>query len=327
MKNKLFVSFPPHQQDKASIRSMTFTTIAALGPAVLAAVYVYGFRAVVLLVLGLLAAVAAEAGITRMMGKPSTIHDGTAALTGLLLAMLMPPGMPWWAIIIGAAVAIFLGKMVFGGLGASPFNAVVVGWVVLRLSWPDAVSTFYEPTPFWEGWARLYAVDFSELPLGLLDYGQGTAVLDMYDLGPLLIGNVPGAIGATSVIALLAGGIYLVAVRVVPWQIPTGFLGGMLIFGGILWYIDPNTYSNPVWHVMFGYSLLGAFFLAPDMVTSPYTFIGMILFGVGAGILNLIIRYWGSYQDGVVFAILFLNALTPVLDRIKPKSYGQVQAA
>jgi electron transport complex protein RnfD len=327
MRNKLFVSFPPHKQDKASIRSMTFATIAALSPAILVSVFVYGFRAVVILVLGMLAAVAAEAGINRIMHKPSTIHDGTALLTGLLLAMLMPPGMPWWGIVIGAAVAIFLGKMVFGGLGASPFNAVLVGWVVLRLSWPDAVSTFYEPTPLWEGWARLYAVDFSELPLGLLKYGEGASVMDMYDLGALLIGNVPGAIGATSVVALLAGGIFLVAARVTPWQIPTGFLGGMLIFGGIFWYIDPNAYSSPIWHAMFGYSLLGAFFLAPDTATSPYTFAGMILFGAGAGILNLIIRYWGTYQDGVVFAILFLNALTPVLDRIKSKSYGQVQAA
>ncbi|MEW5722927.1 MAG: RnfABCDGE type electron transport complex subunit D [Thermodesulfobacteriota bacterium] len=329
MNNRLIVSFSPHRQDRATIASMTYTTIAGALPAVLVGFYYYGLRAMVIVALAVLAAVATEAGLQRIMGRPVTVTDGTAVLTGLLLAMLLPPGAPWWAVIIGAMVAIFLGKQLYGGLGANPFNAVLVGWVVLRLSWPEATGQFYEPTPIWEGWGRLLAVDPSELPLGLIDYGDQASVLSMYGLWPLLVGGVPGAIGSTSVLALLLGGLYLVAKRVVPWQIPAGFLGGMLVFGLVFWLLDQGggQYANPLYHLMFGYTLLGTFFLAPDTTTSPYTPIGMLLYGVGAGVLTLIIRFWGMYQDGVIFAILFFNALTPVLDRLRVRSYGRVKTA
>lgn len=329
MSKKLSVTFAPHIQEPTSITSMSYNTIAALSPAVLLGFYFFGIRAVILVALSVLTAVATEAGIQKIMNRPISASDGTAALTGLLLAMLIPVGCPWWAVIIGSAVAIFLGRYVFGGLGANPFNPVLVGLVVLQLSWPDSVNQFFETSSLFSGFAPLTNVDASELGLGLLQYGDAGGVMDMYSWGDVLIGNIPGGIGSTSVLALLAGGLFLVWKRITPWQIPAGFLGGMFVFGLIFWLTDGSgeTYANPFYHLVFGYSLIGAFFLAPDSSTSPYTEMGMLAYGVLAGVLTMIIRYWGAYQEGVVFALLFLNALTPILDRIRVKSYGKVKTA
>ena len=327
MNSRLSVTFPPHIQETPSISSMTYGTIAALCPAVLVSLYYYGLRALFVMVLSVLTAVVVEAWTQKLMHQKITVYNGTAALTGLLLAMLLPVGAPWWAVIVGAAVAIFLGRQVFGGFGGNPFNAVLVGWIVLRLSWPDAVNTYFEITPLFEGLGSLTPVDATELPLGLMQYGDSGSVMALYEWWPSLIGSIPGGIGSTSVIALLLGGLILVYKRIVPWQIPTGFLGGLFVFSLIFWLFDAEgaTYANPVYQVIFGYSIIGAFFLAPDVNTSPFTPIGMLVFGAGAGILTMIIRYWGSYDDGVFFAIMFFNALTPVLDRIKTKSYGTVK--
>jgi Na+-translocating ferredoxin:NAD+ oxidoreductase subunit D len=329
MSKKLTVSFSPHIQDHMTLRSMTVETIGALCPAILVGLYFYGLRAVMIVVLSVIAAVAAEAGLARIMKKPSTISDGTAVLTGLLLAMLLPVGVPWWTVIIGAAVAIFLGRQIFGGYGGNPFNAVLVGYLILALSWPAAVETFYAPANIFQGLSPLFPLDASELPLGLLTYGDQGRVLEFYPLGLALIGGIPGGIGSTSVIALFLGGIYLLVRRIIPWQIPVGYLIGVFVFALIAWLADPSgiKYANPFYHVIFGYTIIGAFFIAPDYTTSPYTLPGMIIFGLGAGALTMIIRYWGAYQDGVFFAILFFNALTPVLDRIRFKSYGMAKVS
>ncbi len=323
--SRISVTFSPHLQARTSIRSMTFETMAALVPAMLAGFYYFGFRAMIIVALSVVTAMFTEAAMQRIMGREVSVSDGTAAMTGLLLAMVLPVGAPWWAVIIGSAVAIFLGKQIFGGLGGNPFNAVVVGWVVIRLSWPAVVNTFYEVTPLFEGFGQLYSLDPSEMPLGLLDFGDGGDVMAMFGLWPSLIGGIPGGIGSTSVIALVLGGVYLVARRIVPWQIPAGFLGGLFVFALIFWMADAGgeTYANPFHHLIFGYTLIGAFFIAPDSATSPYTGFGALLYGVGVGVLTMIIRYWGAYTDGVFFAILFLNALTPTLDRIKFRSYGR----
>jgi electron transport complex protein RnfD len=272
--------------------------------------------------LSVLAASLVEAGMERVMNRPYTFKRGTSILTGLLLAALLPPATPWWAVIVGAAVAVFLGRQLFGGLGANPFNAVLVGLVVLQLSWPAAVETFYLPRPIVEGLGPMTALDASELPLGIIAHGAQGPVLEFYPLWSSLIGGIPGGIGSTSVLALAIGGLYLMWRRVIPWEIPVGFLGGLFGFALICWLIDPQGFANPLYHVMYGYALIGAFFLAPDPASSPYTRPAMLIYAACAGILTMIIRYWGAYQEGVVFAILFFNALTPVLDRIKAKSYG-----
>jgi Na+-translocating ferredoxin:NAD+ oxidoreductase subunit D len=329
MSYNISVSFSPHIQDRMSISSMTYTTMAALLPALLFGFYFYGLRAIIIVALGVVSAVLSEAGIQKVMGRPVAVKDGTAALTGLLLAMLLPATTPWWAVIVGSFVAIFLGKQVFGGLGGNPFNSVLVGWVVLRLSWPAAVGLFSEPVSFSGGWGSLFLMDDSELPLGILKYGDNGGIASIYGLWPGLIGSVPGGVGSTSVLALLAGGLYLIYRRIINWPVPVGFLGGLFLFGLIFWLTDSqgDLYANPVYHLIYGYTMIGAFFLATDSTTSPYTFIGGLVYGIGAGVLTMIIRYWGAYQDGVIFALLFLNALTPVLDRLKTKSYGLVKAS
>ena len=301
MSDKLSVTFSPHIQAKASITCMTYSQLVALLPAVLVGIYYYGFRAIIIMVLSVLSAMVAEAAMQRAMGREVTVKDGTAALTGLLLALVLPVGAPWWAVIIGAAVAVILGKQLFGGLGAGPFNPVIVGWVVLRLSWPQSVETFYETAPLFDGWSKLYLLDTSELPLALMSFGDHAGVLDYYSLWHTLIGGIPGGIGSTSVIALGLGGLFLVFTRVVPWQIPVGYLGGLFVFALIFWVADGSgaAYANPLHHIIFGYTLIGAFFLAPDWSSSPYTSLGALLFGLGAGVLTMIIRYWGAYIDGV----------------------------
>lgn len=329
MSGHFSVTFAPHIQDSRRLTTIYYTTIVALLPAVLVGFYYYGIRAMIIVALSVISAAATEAIIEKITKQQLTISDGHAVLTGLLLAAILPVGVPWWAVIIGSAMAIALGKMVFGGLGGNPFNAVIVGWVVMRLSWPEAVSTFYGPSPLFEGWGRLFSLDASEMPLGLLKYGDQGGVTEFYGIGSALIGGIPGGVGSTSVIALALGGLYLVYRRIVPWHIPAGFLGGLLVFGLIFWLVGgaDSGYANPLHHLVFGYTVIGAFFLATDQSTSPYTEIGGLVFGVGAGVLTMIIRYWGAYQDGVLFAILFLNALTPVLDRLRVKSYGMVKSA
>ncbi|MBU2552686.1 MAG: RnfABCDGE type electron transport complex subunit D [Proteobacteria bacterium] len=329
MRNILSVSFAPHIQERTSIRATAYRTIGAAAPAVLVGFYYFGWRAIIVTILAMLSAMATEAGIQRLMGQEPSYKDGTAALTGLLLAMLLPSATPWWAVIIGTAVAMFIGRMLFGGYGANPFNTALVGLVVLQLSWPHSVNVFYEPTPLFQGLGALSPLDASELPLGILGFGDKGGILDMYPLRDALIGGIPGGIGSTSVIALALGGLYLIWKKIVAWQIPAGFLGGMFVFALICWYTDSagETYANPFYHLIFGYSMIGAFFLAPELTTSPYTSVAAWLYGIGAGVLTMIIRYWGANQEGVIFAILFLNALTPMLDRLRVPSYGRVKTA
>ncbi|MFH1090280.1 MAG: RnfABCDGE type electron transport complex subunit D, partial [Pseudomonadota bacterium] len=313
MSEKLSVSFSPHLQDRRSICSMNFMTILALAPAFLFGFYYYGLRAVVIVALSMVTAMVVESIIEMIMKKPLTYKTGSAALTGLLLAMLLPVGVPWWLVMIGAAVAVLLGRQLFGGLGGNPFNAVLVGWVVLRLSWPTLMSTFHEATPLLGGWGDLSEIDGSELPLSLLKMGDSGGALDIYELKNVLWGNIPGGIGSTSVIGLAIGGLFLVIRRIVPWQVPAGFLGGFLVFALIFWLTDEagELYANPLYHLIFGYTLIGAFFLATDPTTSPYSSLGGLIFGIVAGVVTLVIRYWGAYPDGVTFAILFMNTLTP----------------
>jgi electron transport complex protein RnfD len=277
--------------------------------------------------LGVISALAADAITRKAMKKAPAANDGTAALIGLLLAMILPAGAPWWAVIIGAAMAIFIGRSMYGGLGGNPFNPVLVGWAVLNLSWAAATKVFVEPICLTQGWAAIVPLDFSETPLGLLDFGDPGQMIDAYGWWPLLSGGVPGGLGSTSALALLLGGLYLVNKRVIPWQIPLSFLGGQLAFGLIFWLVDPSTFANPLHHMVAGYTMIGAFFLAADMTTSPYTGPAMILYGLGIGVMTMIVRYWGTSQEGVLYAILFFNILTPVLDRIRLKTYGLVKAA
>lgn len=312
MKTNLTVSVAPHWHSGLTIRSSMVNFIIALIPATAFGIYTFGSSAAKVVALSVVAAVVIEALLQLLMKKPVTVADGSAALTGLLLALLLPAEIKWWLPVVGAGMAILI-KNLFGGLGAYPFNPVLVGWVVLKLSWSTDLLTDPDMTPL----------------MVLRDYGAGDLV--MWELKDLLIGDrdlldaTIGMFGAGQ-IALLIGGVYLLASGHIRWHIPAAFIVGVAGFSAIFYLQDPDIYASPLFHIISGGVLFGAFFLATDYSTSPVTTWGMILFGLGAGILTMMIRIWGSYYDGFPFAILLMNTATPLLDRIKPKAYGRVKA-
>ncbi len=284
-------------------------------------VYFFGLSALTIYIVAMLTAIAAEAAMQRMMGQPLNIMDGSALLTGLLLAMNLPPGSPWWLVVVGSAVSIILGKQIFGGLGGNPFNPALVGRVVLLISWPVQMTAWLKPTPLFSG-----AVDAvsSATPLGILKL-EGAAKAAQFSLGNSFWGFTGGCLGETSVIALLLGGAYLLYKRYITWHIPLSYLATVAIFSWVFWMINPQANVSPAFHLVNGGLMLGAFFMATDYVTTPVTKKGQLVFGIGCGILTMVIRLFGVYPEGVSFAILLMNAATPLIDRyMKPVTFGKV---
>ncbi len=313
-KFRFYVSFPPHIFGKKSISIIMYNRLLALCPATIAALYYFRFGALKLILVSVATALIFEVGIQKFLKRDITVKDGSAALTGLLLAFLLPSTTPWWVVMIGSASAIILGKQIFGGLGNNPFNDTLVGWLVLRLSWPDRISYWMEP----------FGGEIPDPPLSVFKF-DGMEAFQDYGFGylDLLLGDQAGGIGTICVIALLAGGIYLLLRRIIRWQIPVGLLGAVLIFSGILWVYDSKTYLNPLFHLLAGSTVLGAFFIATDPVTSPVTRWTKLAYGIICGALIMVIRTWGKYPDGVVFAILLANAGAPLLNKITPRPYGK----
>ncbi len=311
---RLYVSFPPHILGRKNIATIMYNKVLALAPAIIAAVYYFRLGALRIMLLSVITAMLAEAGMQRFLKRDITVGDGSAALSGLLLSFLLPSTTPWWVVIIGSATAIVLGKQIFGGLGNNPFNDMLVGWLVLRLSWPDRIASWVEP----------FGGQIPDPPLAVykLDgieafHDYGFRYLDLF------LGNQAGGIGTVCGIALLVGGLYILIRRVIRWQIPVGFLGAVFCFAGILWLWDRGAYINPLFHILSGSTILGAFFIATDPVTSPVTRWSKVAYGVICGLLIVIIRTWGKYPDGVTFAILLANTSTPLLNKIKPRPYGK----
>ncbi|MEI7503745.1 MAG: RnfABCDGE type electron transport complex subunit D, partial [Paludibacter sp.] len=248
------------------------------------------------------------------------VYDGSAALTGLLLAFNLPSNIPIWMVIIGALVAIGIAKMSFGGLGNNPLNPALVGRVFLLISFPVAMTCWPRPIPF-----NLHYIDAetAATPLALLK-GQFVQVPKLLDL---LIGNMGGSIGEISAIALLLGFAYLLFNKIITWHIPVSILLTVFVFTGILHLVNPGLYfMTPFFHLLTGGLLLGSIFMATDYATSPMTTRGMLVYGVGIGIITVIIRIFGAYPEGVSFAILIMNAFTPLINNyIKPKRFGEVR--
>jgi electron transport complex protein RnfD len=301
---KLVVSNSPHMRSGESISKIMFTVVAALLPACATAILFFGLAAVEVLLLCTLSCVLFEEGWNKLVKRGPTWKDGSAIITGILLGMNLNAGTPWWVCILGGFLAIILGKQLFGGLGYNPFNPVLVARVGLLIGFPAIMTTWDKPE------LGKMAIDgiSTATPLGLAP-GE-TFVKDV------LIGNVGGCLGETSAIALMIGGAVLIAFKLIKWQIPVSFLGSVFIITGIAHLVSPETVHSPFIHVFTGGLLLGAFFMATDMVTSPMTRKGAWIFGLGCGIITSVIRLWGSYPEGVSFAILFMNALTPLIDRV-----------
>jgi electron transport complex protein RnfD len=293
--------------------------IIALLPALLVGFYYFGLGAIIVTATSVIACVLFEYLIQRFLFKKETsITDGSAALTGLLLAMNLPSNLPLWIIIIGAFVAIGVAKMSFGGLGNNPFNPALVGRVFLLISFPVEMTTWPRPIPLSTSYLDAAT---GATPLGMIKekFGELPSTLD------LVLGNVGGSLGEVSAIALLLGLVYLIIKKVISWHIPISILVTVFVLTAILHWIDPETFVSPVLHMVTGGLMLGAIFMATDYVTSPMNPRGMLVFGVGIGVITVVIRLFGAYPEGVSFAILIMNAFTPLINTyIKPKRFGEV---
>lgn len=306
----LTVSVPPHVHCGRTIQRYMLDTLIALMPAVALAVFTFGFDAVRVMALSCSVAVAAEFLCNRLMNRGQSLDDWHALLTGLLFAFLLPASAPWWLVTIGSAGSIVLGKMIFGGLGGNPLCAPLVGWTACRISWSGFMDTN----------ATMLS---SSLPAPLQQFKYfGLESTQSLDSLSLFLGQQLGGLGEVHVAALLAGGIFLLVRQHIRWYIPTGFILGLLVTAWIYQLIDPAAYAPPLFHLLAGGAIFGAFFLATDPASSPVGPVPSILFGLTAGAMVIIIRVYGIYPDGVPFAILLANLFTPLFDRIRPKPFG-----
>ena len=326
--NLLTVSGSPHVHGDNSVKKVMYGVIYALIPAMLISIYFFGFDAVRVMLISVAACLLFEFLIQKYLIKgPVTINDGSALITGILLAFNVPSNLPIWIIIVGAFVAIGIAKMSFGGLGKNPFNPALVGRVFLLISFPVQMTSWPVPKPLFS--SVVTDAITGPTPLGILKDGlrSGDKVSDIITQLPSylqqLVGDMGGSLGEVSAIALLIGGLYLLIRKIITWQIPVAYLGSVIIFTGILWLVNPEQFVNPLFHLITGGLMLGVFFMATDMVSSPMSVKGQLIFGLGCGVITVIIRIWGAYPEGVSFAILIMNALTPLLNNsFKPKRFG-----
>lgn len=319
--NKLIISPSPHIHSGDTISKNMQGVLIALMPAYLVGLYFFGLGALIVSLTSVVSCVLFEYLIQRFLFKEtSTINDGSAALTGLLLAFNLPSNIPVWMVIIGSLVAIGIAKMSFGGLGNNPLNPALVGRVFLLISFPVAMTSWPRPLPF-----NLHYTDAitAATPLAMLK-GQFVEIPKTLDL---FLGNMGGSIGEISVLALLLGFVFLLIKKIITWHIPVSILLTVFVFTGILYLVNPEIYfMTPLFHLLTGGLMLGSIFMATDYVTSPMTTRGMLVYGVGIGIITVIIRIFGAYPEGVSFAILIMNGFTPLINNyIKPKRFGEAK--
>jgi len=324
---KLTLSPSPHIHSGNSMTKVMWTVVIAMIPALLVSVYFFGLGALMVTAVAVAASVFFEWAITKYLLKTDpTLMDGSAIITGLLLAFNLPSNLPIHIIIIGALVAIGIGKMSFGGLGQNPFNPALVGRVFLLISFPVEMTS----------WPLPKVLDFSldavtgATPLGVMGEGlrngeSATQIMNQLpSLLDLAIGGIGGSLGEVSAIAIVLGGLYMLWKKVITWHIPVSMLVSSALLAGILHLVNPDLYACPGFHLLSGGMLLGAVFMATDMVTSPMSTKGQIFFGVGIGLLTIVIRTWGAYPEGVSFAILLMNGWTPLINRyMKPQRFGK----
>lgn len=315
----LLVSSSPHLHAPMNVRRIMLIVILTLLPACAMGVLYFGWPALWVLGVSTVSCVVFEALFNRMMGKPSTLGDLSAVLTGVLLGMNLSAATPWWVCVIGGLLAMGLGKHIYGGLGYNPFNPALVARVGLLIAFPGHLTTWVPPdggqwaVRLGDG-AAMDAVT-TATPLYVIPTAlRGGGTVD-YSYLDYFLGRMGGCIGETSAAALLLGGIVLIALRLIRWEVPVAFIGTVFAVTGLVYVTAPGTQPTPLFHILAGGLFLGALYMATDMVTSPMTKTGALVFGVGCGLVTCVIRIWGSYPEGVSFAILFMNALVPLIDR------------
>jgi len=361
---KYIVSSSPHLHDRTSIPMVMWNVVLALVPALVAAVYFWGFRALWLTLIGAFAAVITEGLIQRFRKVPVTITDGSAFLTGLLLSYNINVGAPFWLPVLGSIFAIAVGKQVFGGLGRNPVNPALLGRVFLLASWPTLMTTGWKEA-FYRVQGTMSGIDpsiitnitdkardliTSSTPLGvakalrdstyvqsLISDSGGDAELpvrifnglfDMSTMRSLFVGNIGGCIGEVSAMALLLGAAFLVYKNIIEWRIPLFYIGTVFVLSMFFGRIPGAGFSImlPFFHIFAGGLLLGAFFMATDYTTSPLTKAGRIYYAIGCGVLTVVIRLMGGYPEGVSYSILLMNVMTPLIDKFTmPKAFGRAK--
>ena len=315
MANRIFASPSPHIHGGESTRRIMGDVVLALLPALAVSTYILGLRVLFISAVAIASCVVFEYLINRFfLKRSSTIGDLSAVVTGLLLAFNLPAGIPWWIVVIGALVAIGIGKMTFGGLGCNPFNPALTGRIFLLIAYPVQMTDWTTGVPDTLSGSTLLA-----------DVKYNTALLSEVDFLQMLGGHMNGSMGEIGALALILGGLYLLWRKVISWHIPVAILGTMAIFaacvglskgGALIWEL-------PLFHILAGGALLGAIYMATDYSTSPMTHKGMIIYGVGIGLLTMISRLWGAYPEGMSFAIFIMNAATPLINKYcRPKRFG-----
>jgi len=322
MRNRLIVSVFPHLHKDESVTKIMWMVIISLIPAGIAGVFIFGTSAFWIIILGVVSALMTEGILQVLTKRKVTILDGSAIITGILLAYNLPPKVPFWIPIIGSFFSIAIGKQIFGGLGQNIFNPALLGRVFLMASWPKYMTTF-TPTPKSLVWGFTKPASFdtvtSATPLALIKEGK---VLENISYLDLFLGKRAGCIGEVCILALLLGALFLLLRGYISWHIPMTYIFTVAAFTYIF---GPKGLFSGDWlfHILSGGLILGAFFMATDYVTSPLTYKGQAIFGIGCGIITAIIRLWGGYPEGVSYAILMMNAATPIIDRYaKPRVYG-----
>ena len=313
---KLIVSHAPFWHSGSRVTERSYHTMLATLPAIIAGIVYYGVPAIAVVSLSVASAMIWELAINKVTKRPITIGDGSAALSGLVLAMLFPATMPWWAVITGTFLTVVIGKQIFGGIGSNAFNPVALAVAIMMISWKDLFD--------FNGMLLNYDFSFTAVyPLAAAK-NFGTSAIDSFSLDGLLMGRQMGAIGSTFGLGLLIGGIYLMIRGFIRWEISLSFIVGAYLTALLFNIIDPARFAGPGFHILTGYTLIGAFFLATDDSSSPVWFVPMLIYGAAGGVMTILIRNIGAYVDGVILAILVINLIHPLLDKIRPKALGKV---
>lgn len=327
--NVLTMSGSPHVHDRDNVKKIMYTVVLAMLPAMAVSFYFFGLGAIMVMLTSVISCLIVEFLIQKFLIKgPVSIMDGSALVTGILLAFNVPSNLPIIIIIIGAIVSIGIGKMTFGGLGKNIFNPALVGRVVLLISFPVQMTSWPKPI---ESAAQLTDVITGPTPLAILKEGiaNGESVSTVIAQNGMdnylnfATGQMGGSMGEVSAIALLLGALFMLFRKVITWHTPVSFIFSAALFSGILWFINPEQFVDPAFHLLTGGLMLGALFMATDMVTSPMSKSGQLVFGFGCGVLTILIRVFGAYPEGVSFAILIMNAFVPLINLgFKPKRFG-----
>ncbi|HKL01809.1 MAG TPA: RnfABCDGE type electron transport complex subunit D [Desulfotignum sp.] len=311
----LTVSHAPFWHDGDSLFQRNLNIILALLPAAIFGILQFGAPALGVLALSLSFAMLWEAAINLISKKPPAIDDLDSAVIGLLFGMMLPAVTPWWLILVGTFVAVFVGKIIFGGTGANPFNPALVGMAVLMMSW----NMFFDFDTAYVNY------DFAFTALAPLEAvkAQGASAAQLFPLGDLFMGREVGAVGCVFGLGLIIGGIYLILRGYTRWELTVSFIAGVLVTASIFHIASPQAYAGPLFHLLSGYTLLGAFFLITESSSSPVNRIPMFIYGFLGGFMIILMRNVGSYADGTVLAVLLVNLVTPLVDNIRPTALGK----